>query len=124
MTASLAKSTQQQYNSALRLWFKFCKVKGLDGYKPDKISVLLFLNQQFKEGASYGTLNSARSAISLISNCKIGEDISVTRFLKGVSKIRPPRPKYKFTWDVSLVLDYLERLSPLEDLSFTDLTLC
>lgn len=57
-----------------------------------------------------------------MSNKKIGEDDSVSRFMKGVSKLRPPKHKYAFTWDVALVLDYLETLYTLESLSFTDLT--
>lgn len=122
MTASLEKSTISQYNSVLKSWFEFCKSQNHDGYNPEVPQVLAFLNYKFKEGASYGTLNSARSAISLISNKKIGEDDAVSRFMKGVSKLRPPKPKYAFTWDVTIVLDYLEKLYPLDSLSFTELT--
>lgn len=82
------------------------------------------LTECFKAGASYGTLNSHRSAISLISKDKIGEDRLVTRFLKGVfeRRLKPAQPRYTFTWDVSIVLSYLEKLYPLENLSFKDLT--
>ena len=122
MTASLEKSTISQYHSALRPWFEFCESKEYDGYNPEVSQVLEYLTQKFKEGATYGSLNSASSAISLVSSKKIGEDDSISRFMKGVSKLRPPKPKYAFTWDVAVVLDYLETLYPFESLSFANLT--
>lgn len=122
MTGSLARSTQLQYNSAFKLWFQYCESKSFDGYEADKNCVLSFLTEQFKSGASYGTLNSFRSAISLISKNKIGTDDDICRFLKGVFKARPSKPKYSFTWNVSAVLNYLETLFPLDKLSFTLLT--
>ncbi|OXU20979.1 hypothetical protein TSAR_016214 [Trichomalopsis sarcophagae] len=122
MTSSLEKSTISQYNSVLRPWCNFCKIKNYNGYNPEVSQVLEFLTKKFHEKATYGTLNSARSAISLVSNKKIGEDDSISRFMKGVSKLHPPKPKYVFTWDVTIVLDYLETLYPLETISFTNIT--
>ena len=122
VTASITKSTTKQYESALSPWFKYCNLNKLNCYKPTRSSILSFLTQKFNEGSSYGTLNSARSAISLISGEKIGEDDTICRFLKGVSKLRPPRPKYEYTWDVNIVLKYLEKLYPLDDLTLKDLT--
>ena len=87
------------------------------------ISSIKFLNNKFKSGASYGTLNSFRSALSFISKDKVGDDPLICRFLTGVSKIRPQKPKYDLTWDVSIVLSYLEKLMPLEELSLLKLTL-
>lgn len=84
--------------------------------------MLCFLSEKFKNGASYGTLNTYRSAISLISDNKIGDNELIRRFLKGAFNKNPPRPKYSHTWDVSIVLDYLEKLDPLETLSFNQLT--
>ena len=44
-------------------------------------------------------------------------------YMKGISQLKPPMPRYKFTWNVSLVLAYLKTLHPLSDLSLKDLTL-
>lgn len=79
----------------------------MDFYTPDRNNLLKFLTGIFNNGASYSTLNTYRSAISLISKDKIGEDLIVSRFLKGSSKLRPLKPKYSYTWDVSVVLKYL-----------------
>ena len=46
----------------------------------------------------------------------------VSWFLKGVFESRPSLPRYKDIWDVSVVLDYLKALPPLEELSLKDIT--
>ncbi|XP_043277066.1 uncharacterized protein [Venturia canescens] len=122
MRASLSRATADQYSSALNPWFKYCVDKGFDCFNPTRAAILGYLTTKYEEGASYGTLNSARSAISLVSRNKVGEDVTVRRFLRGVAKLRPPKPKYTFTWDVSIVLKYLEQLGSPEDISLVDLT--
>lgn len=71
---------------------------------------------------SYGTINSDRAALSLISD-ELGKDSRVTRFLRGVYRTRPPKPKYEVTWDPQLVLSYLEKQMPNEDLSLKAISL-
>ncbi|XP_023316861.1 uncharacterized protein LOC111694154 [Trichogramma pretiosum] len=48
--------------------------------------------------------------MSLISKDKIGENTDISRFMKGVYRLKPVKPKYDYTWDVSIVLDFLELL--------------
>lgn len=60
--------------------------------------------------------------MSLISQSKIGEDPMVVRFLKGVFRLRPSRPKYAHTWDVATVLDFCRKLLVLNAISLQDLT--
>lgn len=122
MLASISESTIKQYESSLRQWSIYCEQNNLNFYNPSYKAVIQFLTECFKDGASYGTLNSHRSAISLISKDKIGENRLICRFLKGVFRLKPTRPKYAFTWDVSLVLKYLESLYPLENLGLNALS--
>lgn len=81
----------------------------------------------FSEGLSYSALNTARSALSAYgishNGILIGKNVTIIRFLKGVFNLRPPQPKYWKTWDASLVLTYLKKLSPIKYISFKDLTL-
>ena len=121
--ASLSKATLDQYQVALNQWNLFCNREKLDFFNSKNHSVLKFLTKTFKEGASYGTLNSYRPTISLISTDKIIEDPLITRLLEGIFKLKPVFPKYSFTWDVSIALNYTAKLSPLEKLSFATLTL-
>ncbi|CAG7822913.1 unnamed protein product [Allacma fusca] len=37
----------------------------------------------------------------------------ISRFIKGVSNLRPPRPRYNFTWDPKIVLEYLRTVPTL-----------
>ena len=43
--------------------------------------------------------------------------------MKGIFQEKPPRPKYTKLWDVSIVLSYLQSLSPVDKLSLKELTL-
>ncbi|KAH9641145.1 hypothetical protein HF086_013002 [Spodoptera exigua] len=82
-----------------------------------------FLVKLYKdEGAQYGTLNCCRSALALIIGEHVGLDESIKRFFKGIYRLRPPRAKYDTTWDVSLVLNFLENLYPNESLSLEDIS--
>ncbi|CAD6215481.1 GSCOCG00011220001-RA-CDS, partial [Cotesia congregata] len=73
-----------------------------------------------EEGAQYSTLNTTRSTVALISAYDINEDGLITRFLKGVFKQRPTKPRYSTTWDVTPVLEYMEKKHPLKDLKIKD----
>ena len=120
MLASISTNTLRQYGCALRQWDEFChnkRIKILDITVPN---VLNFMAERFEFGASYGTLNSIRSALSLLSKDKIGIHPDISRFMTGVQNKRPPRPKYSHTWDTNIVLDYL---SLLDCTSLKNLTL-
>ena len=68
----------------------------------------------YEQGLSYNSINSAKSAIATIHNPCANSSI-VSRFLKGVFNMRPALPRYTCTFDVKIVLDYLEQLQ-LKDL--------
>lgn len=44
---------------------------------------------------------------SPVEGLSIGQHPLVTRLLKGVFQTRPPLPRYQGTWDVGLVLHYI-----------------
>ena len=108
--SSISASTFKQYDSALKQWSAYCSDQGCNYFTPTRSTVLKFLTSKFNNGASYGTLNTLRSAISLLSQEKIGEDPMICKFLRGVYKSRPTKPKYTHTWDVSTVLEYLKTI--------------
>ncbi|ODM87063.1 hypothetical protein Ocin01_19619 [Orchesella cincta] len=78
-------------------------------------------------GKGYISINSARSALSTllgpVEGNTIGNNPIVVRFLKGVSRLRPPTPKYKTTWDSDIVLNFIDKSESNENLSLTQLTL-
>ena len=121
--ASLAESTLKQYNSALKAWWSFCAEELLDPYNSSISSILGFLTTLVSKGMTYGSLNTYRSAISLIVPFDLGDNDTVKRFFKGVSKLKPSAPKYKYTWDPTPVLNFLSSWYPHENLSLPKLSM-
>lgn len=116
MLSSLAESTIKQYEGPLRSWHNFCRTFNKNDFRPSATDVLHYLQELLIRKASYGTINTHRSALSLISHDKIGEHPLISRFLKGVFRSKPPEPKYRGTWDVDIVLEMLKKSYPLADL--------
>lgn len=63
------------------------------------------------------------TVLEVVCGRKLGSHSLVTRFMKGVFMTKPPQPKYRDTWDVGLVTEYLERPSPYSGLKLKELTL-
>ena len=114
--ASISEATYKQYGKPIRLWWTFAQQISSDWFAPDISRVLDFLAALSESIASYGTLNSYRSAISLVTNVNLGSDERIKRFCKGMSVIKPSKPKYALTWDPAPVQTYLSSLSPHESL--------
>lgn len=91
-------------------------------FNPQINQVIKWLTQKFREGASYGVLNTSRSAVSLICGDRVGGNPIITRLLKGAFNQRPARPKYQRIFSLDIVLRELEKLHPLESLNQTQLT--
>lgn len=115
--ASLSENTLKQYDTCFKKWFQFCNTHNIDMFEESITNILLFLTEQFEAGAQYGTLNSCKSALSLILGPQIGNDCRIKRLFKGIFRLRPPLPKYHYTWDTSLVLDHLAQWYPNQSLS-------
>lgn len=100
----------------------FCHETETDIYEASANRILEFLQKRYSLGASYGTLNSMRSAISLISANDVINDRVISRFFKGIFQLRPMKPRYDETWDVGTVLTFIANLYPLEPLSIQQLS--
>lgn len=124
---SFSSSTIKQYSTSLKSWRIFCLENNFEIFDGDPSHVLKFLQSQLEAGSSYSTLNTARSALSLIlpsiNGVSVGENPTIKRFLKASFRVCPKTFKYKSTWDPEPVLKYLSTLFPLEDLSLEKLTL-
>lgn len=98
MLASLAYNTTKQYNPCLKKWYLYCETNNYNFYSASANNVLNFLVFLYKNGNKYGTINSTKAALSLILGSNITNDSRITRFMKGVFKLRTPLPKYNVTW--------------------------
>ena len=63
----------------------------------------------YEDSLSYSSINTAKSVISTI-HASCGSSNTVSRFLKGVFNMRPALPRYTCTFDVKIVLDFLEQI--------------
>lgn len=120
--ASLSDNTLRQYESVFKRWFVFCTSRNIDPYSSEIEYVIQFLTEVYNKGSQYRTLNTYRSALSLILGSNISSNDILNRLFKGFYRLRPPTPKYNITWDTSVVLDFLANLYPNSDIDLESLT--
>ncbi|XP_023316550.1 uncharacterized protein LOC106658044 [Trichogramma pretiosum] len=120
--ASIESSTIVNYEVYLRKWWSFCNTHNVDCFHPSVQDVISFLHAEFDRGLSSSALNVARSAISLIVDYDFAGDFRLKRFLKGCYKARPSKPKYNYTWDPKVVLNFFKNKGANELLTFKDLS--
>lgn len=61
--------------------------------------------------------------MALILDDKISREENVSKFFKGVFRLKPPKPKYDRIWNIDIVLLKVSEWFPNESLSFEKLTL-
>lgn len=119
---SLSASTIRQYDSAYRLWWTYCTEKQLSVYGASLDQVILFFRDLLdKRTFKYGSFNNIRSALSLIFPDNFSRHPFIKRFIRGISRLRPQRPRYEFTWDPQILLDFIHNLQN-EELSLENLS--
>ena len=86
-----------------------------------------FFTHLYEQGLTYSAINTARSALSsyitLEDGTSLGQHPLVSRLLRGIFQSKPPSSRYSEAWDVSVVLHYLQGLSPVGTLKLKELTL-
>ena len=127
ITQSWRVSTSRQYEYSWRKWHLWCNTQKINTTSPNEVQIINFLAKLFDEGKSYSCINAHKCSIgqTLASmGCNTVTNSSlIPRFMKGIFNLRPPLPKYSFTWDVGKVIKYVSTLFPLEDISLKLLTL-
>lgn len=122
MLASLSDSTYKQYDYCIRNWLQYCTKNKYDFTTVSVPIAIHFLTEVFDSGASYGTINCHKSALSLLLGSNLMNDNRIKRFMKGVFRLRPTRAKYNWTWNPSIVLNYLAQKWPNESLDLKTLS--
>jgi hypothetical protein len=89
-------------------WLKLCREWEINPYDPPLTKVLDFLTSLYERGLKYDAINTAKSAVSAITQPKnsltLGNQPLISRFMKRVLRSRLPVPRYESTWDVQVVL--------------------
>ena len=111
--------TKKSYNVYLKLWGEYCTTNRIDMKNVtvnDGIEFLAFLF--YERNLGYSAVNTARSALSQIiktdNSLTFGKQDLVSKFLKGVFRLRPSLPKYSITYDPDIVLKYLSKQTDMD----------
>ena len=126
MSAARRSSSDRQYKVFYTKFQKYCKDKSLDPLQISLAEGLGFLTSLHEAGLSYSSINTARSALSLIlrfDNIAFGVHPDVVQFMKGLNNLKPPVPKYSQVWDLDQVLNLLKLWSPKHKLGLRVLTM-
>ena len=123
MLASWRTKSSQTYDSLFNKWVSWCSERHWDPVSGPIADVANFLAYLFKEGYKSRSLNSFRSAISSVHDpvdgIEVGKHPTISRLLKGAYH---SRPRYTSTWNVQVVVQYLDGLGPSDSLSLKQLT--
>ena len=115
--ASWRDGTKKKYSTYITKWQKFCNQRQISHIQPSVVYVLDFLTLLYQQGLTYSAINTAQSALSsyitLENGTCVGKHPLVSQLMKGIFQEKPPRPKYTEICDVSIVLSYLQSLSPV-----------
>ena len=89
--------------------------------------VIEFLVDEFQERKRYATLNTYRSALSAtlpqVEGHAVEQHPLVCRLMQGIFNKRPPVPRYGSTWEVDLVLQFIQKkMTSNADLTLKDLS--
>ena len=108
MLNSRRKGTTANYETTWKKWVLWCNEQSLDPIIAPLSPVADFLALLFDKGYEYRTIGVYRSAISAyhvpINGVPVGQHPEVSRLMSGIANLKPPMPKYSFTWDVEKVL--------------------
>ena len=120
-------STQAVYNSAWKKWTSWCEPREIDPFQASLADIVNFISEFHKLGLEYSTLNGYRAALSTyhpeIDGHKVGQHPVVKQLFTGAFNERPPQPKYAETWDVNMVLTYIQNMEANGALTDKDLTM-
>ena len=119
LLASLSQSTKKCYQGSWRAWSNWCSssCSGLWPFSAPVTDVLTFLTEKVtNQSLEYRTLAVYKSAISQghlrVGQTKVGDLPVVSRFMKGIFRMKPPTPRLSLTWDVKRPLEFLATLDP------------
>ncbi|XP_051161086.1 uncharacterized protein LOC127281422 [Leptopilina boulardi] len=122
MMKSISEGTWRQYDKPIREWREYCRKEGISFCETSTAHVLKFFSGILENVKSFSTANTYRAVLSLISGNELGSNTTVSRFFKGLAKLKPKKYKYDVTWDPKEVLDELATWYPHEGLSLEALT--
>ena len=102
------------YNQYISKWYTYCLIKNIDKQDASEAQVCDFLRQMSDDKYSYGAINAARCALSVVlpkttNMDTMGRRYWVTRAVRTAYLRNPPKPKYTSFWDIRLVFKTIKK---------------
>ena len=128
LLASWSQSTKKRYQAPWWAWSHWCSSKGLCPFSAPVTDVLTFSTELVtSRSLEYWTLAVYKSAISqghlLVGHTRLGDLPVVSRFMKGIFRMKLPTPRLSSTWNVKGLVEFLATLDPPCDLTLKMLSL-
>ena len=127
LSKHISSGTSKKYAYIFKHFNDFCVERNANPYTCSPSLLVKYLRLKYESGASYSTVNLIRSAVSKFHTGQfgrpIGEHALVSQAVRAVFRLNPPLPKYRSTFDISPVLNFIATLDPLDSLSLKQLTL-
>ena len=128
LLGSWSQSTKKRYQGPWRAWSNWCSPRGLCPFSAPVTDVLTFVTETVtNQSLENRTLAVYKSAISQghlpVGQTKLGDLPVVSRFMKGIFRMKSPTPRLSSTWDVTRLLGFLATLDPPAGLTLKMLSL-
>ena len=98
LTKGWCPQTIKWYKPYIEKWLKLCCEWNKDPIRQDLNDTTEFLTSVFHTGERYSSINTARSALSVliepINGLTLGKQPIIQRYMKGIFNICPSLPKY------------------------------
>ncbi len=124
ITSARASSTRHAYALKWNLFVNWCSSRREDPRSCPISVVLSFLQDGLERRLSPSTLKVYVAAIAAyheaVEGKSLGKHDLIIRFLRGARRLHPPRPPLVPSWDLSVVLNALQR-APFEPLQSVEL---
>ena len=92
--------TRKQYCCAWQQYCHWCCTQQIDPFRATLSGITEFLTHEFDSGKGYRTINSYRSALSILPHVDgyaVGQHHIIVQLLKGMFHEKPPAPRYAIT---------------------------
>ena len=100
----------------------YCSTPDIDPINATINDGLCFLTYIFESGNAYPSINSAFSAIlPYCDGIPFGKQHLVSKFCRGVFRLRPSLPRYAFTWDTGKLLFHHRQMQNNSELALKQL---
>ena len=107
-------------------WRRYAHSRHIDTISPSISEAVKFLAHLYKLSLGYSAICVARSVLSSYLNIAdvvdFGQHKMVNCFMKGVFELKPVLPKYSHSWNVDIVLNFLECYAPNDKLTLKELS--